>query len=93
MLPATHSRGFTLIELMVVLVVISVMLGLATVSLDTNPAKELQREGRRLQAVLQMAADEAVIVTQLIRMRRENRYDTGYQQQCRDGARQQAGVF
>ena len=61
MLSVTHSRGFTLVELMLVLVVISVMLGLATVSLDTNPAKDLHREGRRLQTVLQMAADEAVV--------------------------------
>jgi general secretion pathway protein H len=56
-----QQRGFTLIEIMLVLVVISVMAGLATVALGPNPYKELAREARRLQAVLQMAADEAVL--------------------------------
>jgi general secretion pathway protein H len=54
-----RNRGFTLVEIMLVLVVIGIMLGLASVAFTPNPAKDLQREAQRLQVVLQMAADEA----------------------------------
>ncbi len=46
---------------MLALVVMGVMLSLAVISLTPNPAQELQRQGRRLQAVLQMAADETMM--------------------------------
>lgn len=54
-----RGDGFTLLELMVVLVVIGVMLGLATVAIGPRHSSDLQREARRLHAVLQMAVDEA----------------------------------
>lgn len=52
--------GFTLIEILLVLVIVSIMAGMATVALSPNPARDLDREGRRLQLVLQLAGDEAV---------------------------------
>lgn len=55
------QRGFTLIEIMLVLVVVSIMAGLATVAMGPNPYKDLYREALRLQAVMQMAADEAML--------------------------------
>ncbi|MBL4827532.1 MAG: type II secretion system minor pseudopilin GspH [Spongiibacteraceae bacterium] len=55
-----RQRGFTLIEILIVLVLIAVMAGLVTATLGANPHNALNREARRLQAVLQMAADEAV---------------------------------
>lgn len=55
------QHGFTLIEIMLVLVVISVMAGLATIALGPNPHNTLNREARRLQAVMEMAAEEAVL--------------------------------
>lgn len=50
-----------MIELMLVLVVIGVMLSLVVVAVAPNPARELEREGRRLHALLQMAATEAMM--------------------------------
>ncbi|HEX5513684.1 MAG TPA: type II secretion system minor pseudopilin GspH, partial [Gammaproteobacteria bacterium] len=55
------NRGFTLIEVLVVLVIIGVIVGLASIALGDNRAEELQREARRLQAVLTLAAEEAIV--------------------------------
>ena len=57
----SQQRAFTLLEVTLVLVVIGVMLSLAMVASAPNPAADLQREARRLQAVLQMAAEEAMM--------------------------------
>lgn len=56
-----RERGFTLIEILLVLVVIAVAAGLMMLSLQRNPASIIDREARRLQAVLTDASDEAVI--------------------------------
>jgi general secretion pathway protein H len=57
----TASRGFTLIEVMVVLVIIAVMAGLLVLSFKDNPAQRLRREANDLAALLNAAADEAVL--------------------------------
>lgn len=59
--PRVGQRGFTLIEILLVLVIIAVAAGLTMLSLDRNPASVIDREARRLQAVLSDASDEAVI--------------------------------
>ncbi len=56
-----RTRGFTLIEIMLVMVVMAVMASLLVVSIGDNPQKRLDREARRLQASLQMVAEEAVL--------------------------------
>lgn len=56
-----QQRGFTLLEIMVVLVIVGIVIGLAGLALDRNPAQRLDREGRRLQAMLSEASDEAVM--------------------------------
>jgi general secretion pathway protein H len=61
MQPVLRSKGFTLIEIMLVLVVISVMASLLVLSISDNPAKQLEQEARRMQAILQLAADEALM--------------------------------
>ena len=54
-------KGFTLIELLVVMVLLGLISGLALTTVGGgNQTQELQNEARRLQAVLLMAADEAV---------------------------------
>lgn len=55
------NRGFTLIEVLVVLMIIGVIVGLASLAFGDNRAEELQREAQRLQAVLTLATEEAIV--------------------------------
>lgn len=56
------GAGFSLLELLVVIVIIAVLLGFATLSVgDGGLDKQLHRESRRLQALLQLASQEAVM--------------------------------
>lgn len=55
-----YQRGFTLLEMMLVLVIVGVMVGLVALNLGGNPAREVDKEARRLQAVLTMASEEAI---------------------------------
>lgn len=57
----SKAHGFTLIELMVTLVIIGVVVGMASVSIYQNPAKDLEREATRLQMLLKIVADEAIL--------------------------------
>ncbi len=53
------ARGFTLIELMVVLAVIAIGVGVATLALRDPSATQLEREAARLSALLEAARTEA----------------------------------
>lgn len=56
----TVSRGFTLLEVMVVVVLIAIIVSFATLSIDTEPEK-LAYEGQRLTALMQLVAEEAIM--------------------------------
>ncbi len=57
-----QQRGFTLIEIMVVMVIVGVMVGMISlVATGSRDRQELENESRRLMAVLQMASEEAVL--------------------------------
>jgi general secretion pathway protein H len=51
-----HARGFTLVELLVVLIVIGLAAGLVYAQLDTDPRQTIEREGRRFAGALEHAA-------------------------------------
>lgn len=56
-----RTHGFTLIEVLVVLVIVAVMAGLLVFSVRDNPERELKREAQGLAALLNTAVDEAVM--------------------------------
>lgn len=54
--------GFTLLELMVVMVIIGIVMTFVTLSIGgDNRAEELGREARRLAALMDLASDEAIL--------------------------------
>lgn len=55
------SRGFTLLEILVVLVIVAVLAGLLVFAYRDNPQVRLRREAAGLAALLNLAADEAVM--------------------------------
>lgn len=55
------SRGFTLIELIVVLLIIGVMLGAIGFSLGGTRERQLELEGERLAALLRLAREETLL--------------------------------
>jgi len=61
-LPSACARGFTLIELMVVVAVIAIVVGLVGLALRDAAANQLDREGARLAALLESARAEARVL-------------------------------
>jgi general secretion pathway protein H len=58
--------GFTLVELMVVMVIIGITLGLATLNAMPSPRQDLQKEAQRIALLLQLARDEAIVRNRLV---------------------------
>lgn len=56
-----RDRGFTLLEILVVLVIVASMAALLVFSFNDSPQQQLRREGADLAALLNAAADEAVM--------------------------------
>jgi general secretion pathway protein H len=54
-----RQQGFTLLEILVVITIIGILAGMATLSIGGTDRRELQNEARRLQQLLSMATDEA----------------------------------
>ena len=54
------SRGYTLIEILAVLVIVGIVIALATVQYARSPAQALEHEAQRLALVLELARDEAM---------------------------------
>jgi general secretion pathway protein H len=60
--PVTAAGGFTLLELLVVLVIVGIVLGLATLTLPrSDPADRLAEESRRVAVLVELARDEAIL--------------------------------
>lgn len=65
------ARGFTLVELLVVLVVVGIMIGLATLAVGDRSGEQVEREAERLAALLRMARDEAILTARPLGLRVE----------------------
>lgn len=59
--PAERGRGFTLLEILVVVLIIGIVLSLATLAFRDDINDRLQTEARRLAALLTLASQEAVL--------------------------------
>lgn len=55
------SAGFSLLELLVVLVILGLMLGLVTINALPSERQNLQKEAQRVALLLQLARDEAIV--------------------------------
>ena len=55
------ARGFTLLELLVVVVIVGITLGMVSFSAMPSSQKNLQNEARRIALLLQAARDEAIV--------------------------------
>lgn len=56
-----HQRGFTLLEMVVVLAILSMAIGLLLRGQSISPARELAEQAERLQATLELALDQATL--------------------------------
>lgn len=57
-----NARGFTLIEMMVVVVIIAIVINFAMISFGRNsPADRLETESNRLMNLIQVASEEALL--------------------------------
>jgi general secretion pathway protein H len=75
--PSGRAAGFTLLEMMVVMVLIGVIFSFAMLSMSGDDLSELmERETRRLETLLALASDEAVIRGEELAMRFE---EDGYE--------------
>ncbi|MEO7495350.1 MAG: type II secretion system minor pseudopilin GspH [Massilia sp.] len=63
---ARLARGFTLVELMVVMVIIGITLGMVSLNAIPSPQQNLQNEAQRLCLLLQLARDEAIVRNRLV---------------------------
>jgi general secretion pathway protein H len=56
-----REAGFTLLEMLVVLVIAGLLVSLASISLTRNPRTDLSEEAQRLALLFESAADEAQV--------------------------------
>lgn len=59
--PTGSSRGFTLLEMLVVIVLAGILVSIVTINVTPDPRQKLTREAQRVGQLMSLAADEARI--------------------------------
>ena len=92
---SSRQRGFTLLEILLVVVIIGVMAGMAVLAVGNNDARYLQQESERLLQVMRMAQDEAILKQENLGLylTREGYQFLSYNQQERDWTELSAPPF
>ena len=60
-LPTAPQRGFTLLELLVVLVILGILLGVVSLNVAPSEGQSMRNEAQRIALLLQLARDEAIM--------------------------------
>ncbi len=58
---AARAAGFTLLEMMVVLVIVGILISVTTLTMTRNPRTDLNEEAQRLALLFESAGDEAQV--------------------------------
>jgi general secretion pathway protein H len=66
MTPFRRQAGFTLVEIMVVMVIIGITLGMVSINAIPSQKQNLEGEARRIALLLQVARDEAIVRNRLV---------------------------
>ncbi|HEX8955033.1 MAG TPA: GspH/FimT family pseudopilin [Burkholderiaceae bacterium] len=56
-----RARGFSLLELLIVMAIVGLTLGMVSLSASQSAQKDLQNDAQRIALLLQMARDEAIV--------------------------------
>jgi general secretion pathway protein H len=67
------SRGFTLIELVVVVLLLSIIVGMVAVNLGTDDTSEVRNEAERLALLINAAQQDAILDGQVLALALEER--------------------
>jgi len=84
--PAARCRGFTLLEVMVVVIIIGIVISFAVLSINSDD-KTLDEEARRLQALINLTSQEAVLQSKELALQFN---EDGYEFLAFDGEKWQA---
>ena len=79
---ARRHAGYTLVELLVVLVVLGIMLGMVSLSAAPDPRARLMRDAERIETLFALAAEESQLRARSISWRADEK---GYAFLLRDG--------
>jgi len=79
-----NGKGFTLIEIMVVITIVSIMFGAVILAFPDSSNDRLKEQGKRFSALISLAQDEAILQSQDLALAV---YDSGYSFYRRVGAK------
>ena len=81
--PSVSCRGFTLLELLVVILIIGIIISFASLSVGQQASRALQDEAKRMHSLLRLASEESVLQGRELAMQFS---PEGYQFMTLDGA-------